>query len=203
MTAPDSHPRPAPAACPRCRTDNPPSHRFCVECGQALPTSCPRCGVAHEPGARFCGGCGQAIGVAVAGERFASPDAYTPPHLAEKIRTWTSCVTAAREAHRLAAEHEEKGYAAGALRMLGEAAAQSGGAEAVKAAGLYAEALTAARALGMRPLEALCELELGSLARGVGDGGPAKDRLTVATTLLREMDTGHWLIQAQEALAAL
>ena len=74
-------------ACPRCRTDNPPSHRFCVEYGQALPTSCPRCGFAPEPGARFCGGCGQAIGPAAAVERFASPDAYTPPHLAEKIRT--------------------------------------------------------------------------------------------------------------------
>jgi hypothetical protein len=60
-------------ACPRCRTDNPPSHRFCVDCGQALPTSCPRCGFAPEPGARFCGGCGQAIGPAAAVERFASP----------------------------------------------------------------------------------------------------------------------------------
>jgi len=87
VTASDSHPGPAPVACPRCRTDNPPSHRFCVECGQALPTSCPRCGFAPEPGARFCGGCGQAIGPAAAVERFASPDAYTPPHLAEKIRT--------------------------------------------------------------------------------------------------------------------
>ena len=74
-------------ACPRCRTANPPSHRFCDECGQALPTSCPRCGFAHEPGARFCGGCGQAIGTAGALDQFASPDAYTPPHLAEKIRT--------------------------------------------------------------------------------------------------------------------
>ncbi|MGH7374234.1 MAG: hypothetical protein ACREJY_08420 [Candidatus Rokuibacteriota bacterium] len=111
-------------------------------------------------------------------------------------------VIAAREAHRLAAEHEEKGYAAGALRMLGEAAARSGGAEAVKAAELHAGALASARALGMRPLEALCHLGLGSLARRVGDGGQAKDRLTVATTLLREMDMRHWLIQAEEALAA-
>lgn len=87
--------------------------------------------------------------------------------------------------------------------MLGEAAAQSGGAQAVKAEELYAEALAAARTLGMRPLEALCHLGLGSLARRVGDGGQAKDRLIVATTLLREMDMRHWLIQAEEALAAL
>jgi tetratricopeptide (TPR) repeat protein len=112
-------------------------------------------------------------------------------------------VTAARDAHRLAAEHEEKGYAAGALRMLGETASCAGGGEAESAARHYAEALASAQALGMRPLEALCHLGLGSLARRAGDGGPAKERLTVAATLLREMDMRHWLIQAQEALAAL
>jgi tetratricopeptide (TPR) repeat protein len=112
-------------------------------------------------------------------------------------------VTAVREAHRLAAEHQEKGYAAGALRMLGEAASRSGSGEAESAARHYREALSAARALGMRPLEALCHLGLGSLARRVGDGGQAKDRLNAAATLLREMDMRYWLMQAQEALAAL
>ncbi|HEX9748129.1 MAG TPA: AAA family ATPase [Methylomirabilota bacterium] len=73
-------------ACPRCRAENLPSHRFCVACGQALQASCPRCGFAHEPGARFCGGCGQPI-LASGPARFASPETYTPPHLAEKIRT--------------------------------------------------------------------------------------------------------------------
>jgi hypothetical protein len=112
-------------------------------------------------------------------------------------------VTAVREAHRLAAEHQEKGYAAGALRMLGEAASRSGSGEAESAARHYREALSAARALGMRPLEALCHLGLGSLARRIGDGGQAKDRLNAAATLLREMDMRYWLMQAQEALAAL
>jgi class 3 adenylate cyclase/tetratricopeptide (TPR) repeat protein len=73
-----------PVACSRCRTDNPPSHRFCVSCGQALQAVCARCGFVHEPGARFCGGCGQPILVP---GRFASPASYTPAHLAEKIRT--------------------------------------------------------------------------------------------------------------------
>jgi len=74
-------------ACSRCRTENPSSHRFCVECGQALPSACPRCGFVRDPGARFCGGCGQpiAVGDAPAADRFASADAYAPPHGTEKI----------------------------------------------------------------------------------------------------------------------
>jgi class 3 adenylate cyclase/tetratricopeptide (TPR) repeat protein len=72
--------------CPRCRAENLPGHRFCVACGQALQTSCARCGFVHEEGARFCGGCGQPI-LASGLARFASPESYTPPHLAEKIRT--------------------------------------------------------------------------------------------------------------------
>ncbi|HEX7785447.1 MAG TPA: AAA family ATPase, partial [Methylomirabilota bacterium] len=66
-------------ACPRCRTTNAASHRFCVECGQALPSSCPRCGFARDPGARFCGGCGQptAAGDSFAG--LAAADPLTPP----------------------------------------------------------------------------------------------------------------------------
>jgi hypothetical protein len=87
--------------------------------------------------------------------------------------------------------------------MLGEAASRAGGRETESAARHYTEALASARALGMRPLEALCHLGLGSLARRVGDHGLAKERLAAAATLLREMDMRHWLIQAQEALAAL
>ena len=87
MSAPDP-PTPAPAAtCARCRTPNPPSHRFCISCGHALPASCPGCGFVHEPGARFCGGCGQPVLVGAPAARFASPESYTPSHLAEKIRT--------------------------------------------------------------------------------------------------------------------
>lgn len=87
--------------------------------------------------------------------------------------------------------------------MLGETVSRAGGGEAEKADRHYAGALASARALGMCPLEALCHLGLGSLARRLGDGGQAKDRLTVAATLLRAMNMRHWLIQAHEALAAL
>ena len=105
---------------------------------------------------------------------------------------------AADQAHRLAAEHAEQGYAAMAVRMLGETAARAG--QGTRAAEHYADALARARALEMRPLEALCRLGLGELARGAGDGTAAKERLTEAVGLLREMDMRYWLPQAESAL---
>jgi hypothetical protein len=50
---------------------------------------CASCGFANEPGIKFCGGCGAPLGTlpATATTKFASPDAYTPKHLAEKILT--------------------------------------------------------------------------------------------------------------------
>ena len=62
-------------------------------------------------------------------------------------------------------------------------------------------ALARARALQMRPLEALCHLGLGELARGAGDGAAAKEALTVAVGLLRELDMRYWLAQAGAALS--
>ena len=46
--------------------------------------TCPRCNLAAPDGARFCPACGTRLAAADAG-RFASPGAYTPPHLARRI----------------------------------------------------------------------------------------------------------------------
>jgi class 3 adenylate cyclase/tetratricopeptide (TPR) repeat protein len=45
---------------------------------------CPRCAGVSPPGARFCPACGTPL-IAVPDTRFASPDTYTPPHLAARI----------------------------------------------------------------------------------------------------------------------
>ncbi len=45
---------------------------------------CPRCANAAPDGARFCPACGSRLGAGDAA-RFASPGAYTPPHLAQRI----------------------------------------------------------------------------------------------------------------------
>ena len=69
--------------CPKCRHENPPQAKFCSECGAGLASRCPACNAELAPGAKFCGQCGAAAAGAQA--RYASPQSYTPKHLAERI----------------------------------------------------------------------------------------------------------------------
>src|SRR2546425_3031331 len=84
--------------CPQCRHANPPETKFCGECGTRLQSRCPACQSVNPPTNKFCSECGQrlagaapALAAAAAPvappARFASPEAYTPKHLAEKILT--------------------------------------------------------------------------------------------------------------------
>src|SRR5438034_11544902 len=75
--------------CPQCQQDNPADARFCNGCGTRLVLTCPSCNQANPPASRFCNGCGEKLGNASAAPlapRFAEPHAYTPKHLADKIR---------------------------------------------------------------------------------------------------------------------
>src|SRR5207245_8181052 len=60
--------------------------RFCGQCASPLASACPVCGAANPPVNKFCGQCAAPLGKPTQ-SRFASPDAYTPRHLAEKILT--------------------------------------------------------------------------------------------------------------------
>ena len=74
--------------CARCHHDNAVGAKFCGECGARLEAGCAACGTPNPPGNKFCHECGVALGGAATGDsRFASPDAYTPSHLARKILT--------------------------------------------------------------------------------------------------------------------
>jgi class 3 adenylate cyclase/tetratricopeptide (TPR) repeat protein len=76
--------------CHQCQQDNPVGSRFCNGCGAQVDVPCPACKHVNPIGSRFCNGCGNKLGAEVViGEetRFASPQAYTPRHLAEKILT--------------------------------------------------------------------------------------------------------------------
>jgi len=60
---------------------------------------------------------------------------------------------------------------------------------------LHREALALARLRGMRPLLALCHLGLGKLYRRIGETDRARENLTTAMTMYREMEMDFWLEQ--------
>jgi hypothetical protein len=68
------------------------------------------------------------------------------------------------------------------------------------AEGHYGQALALADELGMHPLVAHCHLGLGTLYRRTGDHATAREHLTTAATMYREMDMGFWLEKAEVAL---
>jgi len=84
--------------CPRCQHENPQGARFCEECAAALARTCSNCGTPLSATAKFCHACAHPV---AAGEstpaRFASPEAYTPKHLAEKILTSKSTLEGERK----------------------------------------------------------------------------------------------------------
>jgi class 3 adenylate cyclase/tetratricopeptide (TPR) repeat protein len=74
--------------CSRCRHGNAVGAKFCGECGARLEAACAACGTTNPAGNKFCHQSGIALGGEGNGDaRFASPDAYTPNHLARKILT--------------------------------------------------------------------------------------------------------------------
>ncbi len=71
------------------------------------------------------------------------------------------------------------------------------------AEGYYREALTLAGELGMRPLVAHCHLGLGKLSRHTAKREQAREHLTTAITMYREMDMRFWLEKAETDLGGL
>jgi class 3 adenylate cyclase/predicted ATPase len=81
-------------SCPRCGHANDPGAKFCEECAAPLARACTKCGRQLSATAKFCPECAHPTGVpavpaapAAPASRFASPEAYTPKHLAERILT--------------------------------------------------------------------------------------------------------------------
>jgi class 3 adenylate cyclase/tetratricopeptide (TPR) repeat protein len=87
--------------CPGCARDNPPAARFCGGCGAPLEARCPACQSPNPPDNRFCHKCGASLDRAATASApsppFASPRAYTPKHLAEKILTSASALQGERK----------------------------------------------------------------------------------------------------------
>jgi class 3 adenylate cyclase/tetratricopeptide (TPR) repeat protein len=97
----------------------------------------------------------------------------------------------------LTRERGERGHEAWALCLLGEIASHHDHLDVATAEAHYGAALALATELGMRPLVAHCHLGLGTLYRRTGDRSKAKEHLTTATTMYREMGMGFYLTQAE------
>ena len=92
------------ARCSACKAENTDGRKFCGECGAPIATPCASCGFANEGAAKFCGGCGKPLSVAAPKPpqpakpaAFASPEAYTPKHLAERILTSKGAIEGERK----------------------------------------------------------------------------------------------------------
>jgi tetratricopeptide (TPR) repeat protein len=107
--------------------------------------------------------------------------------------------TGAQRALALARERGQRGDAAAALYVLGEAAAR-GPLDIDKAEHHYLVALALAGELEMRPLRARCHLGIGRLYLRASDRDRAEDHLLTATRLFSAMNMPLWLRQAASSL---
>ena len=83
------------------------------------------------------------------------------------------------------------------LRLLGDIAAHPDRVEVDTAEAHYGQALALAEKLSLRPLAAHCHLGLGKLYRRTDQREQAREHLTTAATMYREMDMRFWLEQAE------
>jgi class 3 adenylate cyclase/tetratricopeptide (TPR) repeat protein len=110
--------------------------------------------------------------------------------------------TVAQRALRLARERGQRGDAATALHVLGEAAARSP-QDLDKAEHYYQAAIALAGELEMRPLLARSHFGIGRLYLGTGDRDRAESHFLAATRLFIAMDMLLWVREAISSLSAL
>jgi class 3 adenylate cyclase/tetratricopeptide (TPR) repeat protein len=107
---------------------------------------------------------------------------------------------AAMRALDIAVAHSERGHEGWAHRLLGDISADSYGAPPDGPAAHYQAAHAIGNPRGMRPLVAHCHLGLGKLYRQTRDSERAKQHLTTATTMYRDMGMTFWLEQADKQM---
>ena len=96
-----------------------------------------------------------------------------------------------------------RGSEAHAQHLLGDIATHPDRFDAESGEAHYRQALALAEPRGMRPLVAHCHLGLAKLYQRTDKREQAREHLTTATTMYREMDMRFWLEQAEVAMAAL
>jgi tetratricopeptide (TPR) repeat protein len=135
---------------------------------------------------------------------------HSPPRTDTVLRCSEAYLLAGRvaEASQLAQraltharDHQEQGYQAQALWLLGEVAAHRDPPEVEPAKAHYRQSLALADECGMRPLQAHCHLGLGTLYATLGRQEQARSELSTAIDLYRTMEMTFWLPPAEAARA--
>ena len=106
-----------------------------------------------------------------------------------------------QQAVSLAQRHQERSHEAWSLRLLGEIVSQADHPDVEKAEGYCRAALALATELGMRPLVAHCHFLLGRLCRKTDQQERAREHLTTATTMYREMGMRLWQGRAEAEMS--
>jgi class 3 adenylate cyclase/tetratricopeptide (TPR) repeat protein len=102
----------------------------------------------------------------------------------------------ATDALEAARRRGERGYEARARHILGDIAGLADPLNLSVATSRQEESITLAQELGMRPLVAHCHLSLGKLHRRTNNHAQAREHLTIATAMYREMAMTYWVEQA-------
>jgi len=97
----------------------------------------------------------------------------------------------------------ERGAQTRALRLLGDVSAGGDRPDAERSERYFRESLALAEELGMRPQAAHCHVGLGKLYRRTGSRQQAREHLTIAATMYREMDMRFYLKQVEAAMREL
>jgi class 3 adenylate cyclase/tetratricopeptide (TPR) repeat protein len=99
--------------------------------------------------------------------------------------------------------HAERGREAEALYVLGEIGLSTISMDIPRVQDHYRQAMVLADEIGLRPLIAHCHVGLGKLYRRTERQQQAKEHLTTAITMMREMEMGLWLERAEAELKEL
>jgi class 3 adenylate cyclase/tetratricopeptide (TPR) repeat protein len=99
--------------------------------------------------------------------------------------------------HAVETSRRQPGFAAHALRLLGDIASHPDRFDAETSLAQYREALALAQAHGMRSLVAHSHLGLSRLYRRTGQPERARESLTKAMTMYGAMDMSFWVKQAE------
>jgi tetratricopeptide (TPR) repeat protein len=94
----------------------------------------------------------------------------------------------------------EPGLVARARQLLGDISMHPDRFDAASGEAHYREALAVAERRGMRPLAAHCHLGLGKLSGRMGKRAQAREHLTTATSMYRDMEMQFWLEQTEAAM---